>query len=119
MGKNKGWKPLMMGSAHAAKCLDCGFAVSVEAESNVSARYSLQEMIYHDTACVPGNDKPPTNPIGLALGMSIQLRDLFVLAQVARHRRCVILNNEARMMYANADTLLEVRNEISRSEKTM
>jgi hypothetical protein len=105
MGKSKGWNP-QQSNGHF-KCLDCGH--TIVANLTDCKIMDLQHMmIGHNDACVPGKDKAPTGPIGLAFGMSIQLRDLFVMAQLG----CtpgIYDESDARGMYHNADILLAER----------
>jgi hypothetical protein len=113
MGKSRsrGWKPEFRDPVDTSwmTCLDCGFRVQVHVESNATARYMISEMSQHDLLCVPGKDTTPTGPIGLAFGMSIQLRDLFVMAQLSAKNNVIVTGNDAAFMYANADRLLAER----------
>jgi hypothetical protein len=93
----------------AIQCLDCGWVINVYADSNAIVHMLAVEAIAHDERCVPGKDTTPTGPIGLAFGMSIQLRDLFVMAQLSAKNNVIVTGNDAAFMYANADRMLAER----------
>jgi hypothetical protein len=106
MGRNKGWNP-QTGTGQF-KCLDCGHTIVVYlAECKILDLQAM--MVGHNEQCVPGNDKAPNFPVGLAFGMSIQLRDLFVMAQLSAKANVIVTANDAAFFYANADTLLAER----------
>lgn len=110
MGRNKGWNP-QQNNGHF-KCLDCGH--TIVANLTDCKIMDLQHMMVgHNDACVPGKDKAPTGPIGLAFGMSIQLRDLFVMAQLTNpglfEQFAILTTAETSILYQNADSLLAER----------
>jgi hypothetical protein len=109
MGRNKGWRPARKDGITHLQCLDCGKFYTVMKETNADTHMVALDLIAHDNDCVPGKDKAPTGPIGSAFGMSIQLRDLFVMAQLSAKANVIVTEADAAFFYANADRLLAER----------
>jgi hypothetical protein len=111
MGRNKGWRPTREHGNTHLQCLDCGKFYDIRREANADSHTVALDLIQHDNDCVPGKDKAPTGPIGLAFGMSIQLRDLFAMqaANAFIDENNYPFKDVADMAYQVADEMLKAR----------